>query len=275
MKLGGWAVVDYRLSSPSSFILPHMPRAVLPARDFAHRSLFFLWTDALCFREMAKQPADKYLESMCIRNAVLSAWTSMEMACRDALGVQKIKGKSEESFIEKLSRELEKRGKDGLNLDSGVWYDLNKTVRPMRNIFAHVGVESAEKRFPPFSIAENAIKWIRLAIHDIYSRTGKDSPKWVNSDNEGGWPRRQGGLSGSLTVLEKGANPNSPAVIKLTLVRDNGKEDDYRYFSSETPEAVLDSWVEDLLRGELMNFSYAKIRVYHGSDFVEHEFEAR
>jgi hypothetical protein len=90
----------------------YMPRAVLPAKDFAHRPLFLLWTDALCFREMAKEPPDKYLESMCIRNAVLSAWTSLEMACRDALGVKKIKGgKGKQSFIEKLSRELEKKEK--------------------------------------------------------------------------------------------------------------------------------------------------------------------
>jgi hypothetical protein len=241
-----------------------MPRAVLPAKDFAHRHLFLLWTDALCFREMAKQAPEKYLQSMCIRNAVLSAWTSLEMACSDALGVKRLRGEIKGSFIERLSRELVRRGKGSLNLDSGVWHDLNETVRCNRNIFAHSGVESAEKSFPPFSIAEDAIKWIRIAIQDIYARTGKDCPRWVNADHVGGWPER-GGVRSTLTVGDVGANLNSPGVIKLILVREDGKEDLYRYFSPDTPDAVLGTWVEDLLGGEKFNLSYAKIRVYHGS----------
>ena len=83
---------EYRLLSLLVYSASHMPRAVLPAKDFAHRHLFLLWTDALCFREMAKQAPEKYLQSMCIRNAVLSAWTTLEMACGDALGVKKLRG---------------------------------------------------------------------------------------------------------------------------------------------------------------------------------------
>ena len=176
-----------------------------------------------------------------------------------------------------MNRELAKRGKGSLNIESGVWHDLNETVRCNRNIFAHSGVESAEKSFPPFLIADDAIKWIRTAIQDIYNLVGKNCPKWVNIDHIGGWPERRSGgfMTASLSVLERGANPNSPDVIKLTLVREDGKEENYRYFPPETPDAVLDSWVEDVLGGELLNFSYAKIRVYHGSEFVDHEFEAR
>src|ERR1700680_2618125 len=93
-KNGAASVQNQGSTLPLYFVYTtrHMPRAVLPAKDFAHRPLFLLWTDALCFREMAKEAPDKYLESMCIRNAVLSAWTSLEMACCDALGVKKIKG---------------------------------------------------------------------------------------------------------------------------------------------------------------------------------------
>jgi hypothetical protein len=254
-----------------------MPRAVLPAKDFAHRPLFLLWTDALCLREMAKQAPEKYLQSMCIRNAVLSAWTSLEMACSDALNVRKLRGVKKESFIEKLSRELAKRGKGSLNLDSGIWHDLNETVRCNRNIFAHSGVESAEKSFPPFSIAEDTINYIRIAIQDIYKLMDKDCPRWVEADHVGGWPeRRRVGLTSSLSVGEDaGANLNSPDVIKLNLVKEDGKEDVYRYFSPGTPDVVINGWVEDILGGKLLNVSYTKIRVYHGSKFEDHEFEAR
>jgi len=67
-----------------------MPLAVLRAKDFEHAPRFQLWTDALCFREMAKEAPNNYLRSMSVRNAVLSAWTTLEMACCDALGIEKL-----------------------------------------------------------------------------------------------------------------------------------------------------------------------------------------
>jgi hypothetical protein len=59
------------------------------------------------------------------------------------------------------------------------------------------------------------------------------------------------------------------------LVKEDGKEDVYRYFSPGTPDVVINGWVEDILGGKLLNVSYTKIRVYHGSKFEDHEFEAR
>jgi hypothetical protein len=44
------------------------------------------------------------------------------------------------------------------------------------------------KSFPPFSIAEDAIKYIRIAIQDIYKLIDKDCPRWVEADHVGGWP---------------------------------------------------------------------------------------
>jgi hypothetical protein len=66
----------------------------------------------------------------------------------------------------------------------------------------------------------------------------KDFPIWVNIDHIGGWPEHRGGAS-MLTVGDVGANPDSPDVIKLTLVRENGKEDCYRHFSPDTPDGSV------------------------------------
>jgi hypothetical protein len=225
-----------------------MPRAILPAKDFARRPL-------------------------CIRNAVLSAWTTLEMACRDALGLDELKG----TFLETLNFELEKRGKSRLDFSSGPWQRIKTTVLPNRKTYSHFGVKSDEERFPPAAAAQEAIHWIRLAIEDIYKRIGKDCPRWIMTEHTGGWPerRRIGITNAALSALEPGANPNSPDVIKLTLVREDKKEDDYRYFPGNTPDAVLNDWVEDILTGRLLNFRYVKLRVYHGPNFVDHEFEAR
>ena len=75
-------MIQRALQSKSFMAIP-----VLREKDFADRPRFQLWTDALCFREMAKQAANNYLSSMSVRNAVLSAWTTLEMACCDAFGL--------------------------------------------------------------------------------------------------------------------------------------------------------------------------------------------
>src|SRR5260370_37029847 len=81
-----------------------MPLSVLRSKEFSDAPRFQLWTDALCFRAMAKEAANNYLSSMCIRNAILSAWTTLEMACCDALGI----GKLEKDFKGSLHPEFEK-----------------------------------------------------------------------------------------------------------------------------------------------------------------------
>jgi hypothetical protein len=152
-----------------------MPLSVLRAKDIQHAPRFQLWTDAICFRDMSKEAANTYLESMCVRNGVLSAWTTLEMACIDVLGIKKLTGKKDESFIQRLSRELVRRGQTPLDLQSGIWQHLNDVVRINRNIFAHSGVNFSD-RFPPASLAEEAIAKVREAILDIYARLGKTLP---------------------------------------------------------------------------------------------------
>jgi hypothetical protein len=62
---------------------------------------------------MAKEAANNYLSSMCVRNAILSAWTTLEMACCDALEIEKL-----ENFKESLHAEFDERNITRLNTDS-------------------------------------------------------------------------------------------------------------------------------------------------------------
>ena len=59
---------------------------------------------------------------MCVRNAVLSAWTTLEMACRDALGILKFKGLD---FKRALNEELEARAFDIIDFGSRFWGELS------------------------------------------------------------------------------------------------------------------------------------------------------
>jgi hypothetical protein len=184
-----------------------MPLSVLRSKEFSDAPRFQLWTDALCFRAMAKEAPNNYLSSMCVRNAILSAWTTLEMACCDALVIEKL-----ENFKESLHAEFDKRNIPRLDFGSGLWQDINTTVKGYRKRFVHSGV-SYKNRFPHVSIAEEAISTIRKAIHEIYAQVGKQSPRWIDHDHAGGWrgPGSGTGISSAhLTVLDAGVTPETP-----------------------------------------------------------------
>jgi len=146
-----------------------MPLPVLRRKDLAHAPRFQLWTDALTFRQMATEAPNNYLRSMCVRNAVISACTALEMGCCDALGIPEIN-----RFKDDVNAALGQAGKTAIDFGSGPWQRILK-IRDSRHEYAHSGV-SISDRFPPVSVAEDAVAKIRESIRDIYTRLGKHVP---------------------------------------------------------------------------------------------------
>jgi hypothetical protein len=239
-----------------------MALPVLRSKDFVHQPRFQLWTDALCFREMAKQAPNNYLRSMCVRNAVLAAWTTLEMACCDALAVDKLGN----DFRRSLDDEFDKKAISRLDFGSGIWGKISSKTKDARKKYTHFGVDISD-RFPPVSIAEEAIKTIREAIHDIYGKMGRQSPAWVDFDEAKGWPI---GVSfGFATVTAAGADPNDPNTLRIALVTEDGAEKVTNTFPGSTPKEDVFGHVEDLL-GRL-NVPFREVRVYRGSNLLGSE----
>jgi hypothetical protein len=239
-----------------------MPLSVLRSKEFSDAPRFQLWTDALCFREMANEAANNYLNSMCVRNAVLSAWTTLEMACCDALEIEKL-----ENFKESLHAEFDKRKIPHLNFGSGLWQEINTTIKDHRKQFVHSGVKISD-RFPSVSIAENAISTIREAVHEIYAAVEKQAPRWIDNDQSGGWQERRigFGMFGHLTVSNAGARPETLGVVKIVLVTQQDEEKVTRYLEPTASDDEVFWWVEDYL-GKL-NVPFKAIRVYRGQDLI-------
>ncbi len=242
-----------------------MPLPVLRPSDFAHIPRYQVWTDALCLREMARQAPNNYLQSMCVRNSVLAAWTTLEMACRDALGVQRFKGRD---FKRDLNDELGAQGKLLVDFGTGVWGLLSSKTLQYRTEYAHAGVRLAD-RFPPVFHAAEAITWVRQAIHDIYGRVGKVPPKWVDHDQSPGWPSSGSQFGAFGVVSRQGADPTDPGTVRIALVTPEGEEKTTEYLSSATLEEEIFGYVEDVL-GKL-NAPFAAIRVYRGADLIHDE----
>lgn len=242
-----------------------MALPVLRAPDFTHIPRYQIWTDALCLREMAKQAPSNYIQSMCVRNAVLSAWTTLEMACRDALGVARFKGRD---FKRDLNKEIQAQGKQAVDFGSGIWGLLSSKTLKHRTDYAHTGVRLTD-RFPSVSHADDAIKWVRQAVHDIYSRVGKTPPGWIDHDQSTGWPIEENRFGAFGMVTRQGADPSQPGVVKIVLVTPEGEEKTTEYHPSTSTDEEIYGWIEDVL-GKL-NSPFAGIRAYRGADLVHDE----
>jgi hypothetical protein len=219
---------------------------------------------------MAKEAPNNYLGSMCVRNAVLSAWTTLEMACCDALGIQKLQS----DFRRSLDAEFAGKGLTPLDFGSGLWQKINTLIKGYRTTFAHAGVDIKD-RFPPVLVAVEAVETIRQAIHDIYAKTGKSSPPWVDLNQSDGWPQtRGGGMQAHLTVLEGPIDKGAPNVFKISLVTPAGDEKETRWLPENTPMDEIMDRVEQILGG--LNVPFKGIRVYRGQDLlVDENFEMR
>jgi hypothetical protein len=173
-------------------------------------------------------------------------------------------------FRRSLDEEFDKKAIARLDFGSGVWSRINSKTKDARKKYAHFGVTLSD-RFPSIEVAEDAIKTIREAIHDIYARMGKPSPKWVNLDESGGWPQTRGvGISmAHLAVSRTGADPNAPDTYRIVLVTETGEEKPTIYLAGTTPEEDVFEEVEDLL-GRL-NVAFSAVRVYRGQDLIYEE----
>jgi hypothetical protein len=240
-----------------------MPLPVLRFKDLAHAPRFQLWTDALTFRQMATEAPNNYLKSMCVRNAVISACTALEMGCCDALAIPEIN-----RFKEDVNAALRQARKTAIDFGSGLWQRILK-IRDSRHEYAHSGV-SISDRFPSVSVAEDAIAKIREAIRDIYIRAGKQIPAWANLDASGGWPQTRGfGMSAHLTVLRGPIDKNNPDVFNISLVTPTGEEKETIWLPAGTPEEDIMDEIEQLI-GRL-NVPFKEVRVYRGQDLFYKE----
>jgi hypothetical protein len=245
-----------------------MPLPVLRFKDLAHQSRFQLWTDALTFRQMAKEASNNYLRSMSVRNAVLSAWTTLEMACCDAIGIEKLGN----DFRRSLDEEFDKKAMAPLDFGSGIWNQINSSIKGYRKLYTHFGV-SITDRFPPVSVAEEAIKTIREAIYDIYGRMGKTAPVWVDFDSSS-FQQSTGigpsiGLGPNATVLRGGVDKNDPNSYRISLVTLTGDEKESIWLSANTPvDDVMDEVEKQL---ESLNVPFKGIRVYQGTNPIYRE----
>lgn len=140
---------------------------------------------------------------------------------------------------------------------SGLWQDV-LDVYQMRKDYVHPGV-AQERLFAPVGEAERAIAVLRLAIKDVYVRTGTPEDAWPNDDEDPVDPHK--GSSAHATAIRAGASKESGIRICYVVL---GRE-----YESEIarPDADHIALMEDLLRQ--IRVPISAVRAYRGDDLID------
>ncbi len=131
---------------------------------------YHIWTDALHGRALARQAANQWDRGTYVRWTVITAWTTFEMACEDALNTTGIGRR----FKDRLDDALAKVGLPAIDWGSGLWQRVAR-VHQFRKDCVHRN-PSHQALFPEASVADEAITTLRSAMADIYTRAGNVPP---------------------------------------------------------------------------------------------------
>jgi len=107
-----------------------------------------------------------------------------------------------------------------------------------------------------------AVAKIREAIRDIYTRSGKQIPAWVNLNAASGWPQTRGVGIPHLTVSRGPIDKNDPNVFNISLVTPTGEEKETIWLPAGTPEEDIMDEILQLVGG--LNVPFKEVRVYRG-----------
>lgn len=110
-----------------------------------------------------------------------TAWTVLEMCCRDALEEQGIGNR----FKDDINAALNEKGLNSVNWGSGLWQKVIE-LKELRREYTHIDLPQKDL-WPDIQIAENAINIVREASKDIYLRANKPFKSWLEDDSDRGW----------------------------------------------------------------------------------------
>ena len=144
---------------------------------------YHLWTDALHLRSIAHQARNRWDRGTYVRSALTNAWTVLEMACNEALGVHNIGY----SFKRNLNQAIAQLGLSALDWSQGLWKEVSELLA-LRKEFVHPGI-SNRSRFPEATVADNVVDVCRRAIKAIYvhAQPLKRPPVWVDDNSDPGF----------------------------------------------------------------------------------------
>lgn len=142
---------------------------------------YHLWNDALHVRELAREHNEDWKKRVYVRGCVNTAWTVLEVCCKDALNVNSLS----HNFKESIKTSLSTQQLSPLNWGSGTWQKV--LVLKDYNVKSSNFELGQSKIWDDLLVAEDAIKVARQAIKEIYANCNKSIPRWIEDDEPVGY----------------------------------------------------------------------------------------
>jgi hypothetical protein len=216
-----------------------------------------LWTDALHARQLAREALNKWDRGTYVRMAVTTVWIALETSCQEALDTIDIGYR----FKKNLDRAIKSASLPPIDWSQGSWQKV-RALQVLRKAFVHRFL-SLQEMFPEAAVAEDAIETVRIAIIDIFTRTGKPVPTWIGLNDSRGWQSRSMFGGATITMGHHGAKMDDPNTVKIYLVIDGEEKLTTVLPSGHDPTES----VEHLLTH--VNVPISAIRVYDSGQLVK------
>jgi hypothetical protein len=226
---------------------------------------YHIWTDALHLRELGRQTTDRWDRGTYVRAAVVMAWTAFETALQDVFPTRRLG----ERFRRNLDDALDQAGLQPLDWGQGVWQRV-AALNAQRVDYVHRPTSDIDL-FPDTSVVDDALETIRAALRDLYRRTAKKPPAWIDDDSDRGWLRQGHSLdSAYVTVAKAGVDREDPNTLKVTFTDARGEHID----GYHPPDCDPEELAADLL--ERVRVPISRITVYRGNLVeIDREFPMR
>lgn len=145
----------------------------------------------------------------------MTAWTSLEVACQDALADNSIGY----SFKKYLDEAVQKAGLPLLDWSRGAWQKA-RVLQELRKAYVHRYL-ALDNYFPEASTADEAVETIREAINAIYAHANIVPPAWISYDKSHGWQTSTSFSSAFAAVACDGASFDDPDTVRIFIVIDD------------------------------------------------------
>lgn len=214
---------------------------------------YHIWTDALHGRRLAREARNEWDRGTYVRWTIASAWTAFEGTCEYLTGGSGLGMR----FKERLDEALAARNLSRPDWGSGLWQDV-LAIYSLRKDYVHPAVAQA-RLFCPVEEAERAITTLRLAIKEMFSRTGVAVETWPDDDDDPIDPRKGDFAHG--TVIRAGASRETGTRICYVMLGDE--------YDTEVapPGADHVALMGDLLRR--INVPISAVRAYRAGVLID------
>ena len=225
---------------------------------------YLVWTDALHGRELSRQANNRWDRGTYVRWAIMLSWIALEMACQDALEDDKISY----SFKKNVDQAIQRKNLPAIQWANGLWQVVTQ-LQEFRKNCTHRFLKQSEI-FPGEGEASKAVSIVRNAVKDIYKRSGKTVPKWIDDDYDQGWARKGIDIFATGYEVKPGMVLGSPHNLRFAYTYK-----DHEYTWAKYPP---DTEPDDLFKQMIASFIHpiSRATVYKGTDvlkFIDYDLD--